>query len=77
MRRLTRIGVWLAAFIALALFAARPAMAQSILRDAETEELFKDMSAPLVEAAGLEPENVDVVLVGSRTSDPLQVMQLT
>ena len=64
MRRLTRIGVWLAAFIALALFAARPAMAQSILRDAETEELFKDMSAPLVEAAGLEPENVDVVLVG-------------
>lgn len=43
---------------------ARPAMAQSILRDAETEALFNDMSRPLIEAAGLDPRNVQIVLVG-------------
>jgi hypothetical protein len=37
-------------------------MAQSILRDAETEALFRDMSRPLIEAAGFVPENVEVVL---------------
>ena len=45
----------------------QPAMAQSILRDAETEALFRDMSRPLIEAAGLRPENVSIVLVGDRT----------
>lgn len=39
------------------------AQAQSILRDAETEALFRDMAAPLVKAAGLDPRNVDIVLV--------------
>lgn len=42
---------------------AQPAMAQSILRDAETEVLLADMSAPLVRAAGLDPKNMKVVLV--------------
>lgn len=42
---------------------AQPLMAQSILRDAETEALLQDMAAPLVEAAGLKPGNVDIVLV--------------
>ncbi|MDP9414409.1 MAG: M48 family metalloprotease [Pseudomonadota bacterium] len=46
---------------------AQPALAQSILRDAETEALFRDMSRPLVEAAGLRPENVQVVLVGDKS----------
>jgi predicted Zn-dependent protease len=45
----------------------QPAAAQSILRDAETEQLFKDMSRPLIEAAGLRPENVQVVLVGDKS----------
>lgn len=40
------------------------AQAQSILRDAETEALFDDMSAPLIRAAGLDPKNVKIVLVG-------------
>ena len=39
------------------------AAAQSILRDAETEALFRDMSAPLIKAAGLDPANVDIVLI--------------
>ncbi|MCB2063933.1 MAG: M48 family metalloprotease [Novosphingobium sp.] len=53
----------LAAVLAMLVLAARPVAAQSILRDAETERLLADMAAPLVEAAGLEPENVDIVLV--------------
>ena len=54
-----------AALATLAL-AAQPVLAQSILRDAETEALLNDMAAPLVEAADLETGNVDVVLI----SDP-------
>ncbi len=49
---------------ALLSLAAQPVAAQSILRDAETEALFADMSAPLVRAAGLDPANVRVVLIG-------------
>ncbi|MDE8653817.1 M48 family metalloprotease [Novosphingobium album (ex Liu et al. 2023)] len=52
----------LALLAALAL-AVQPAAAQSILRDAETEALLRDMAKPLVKAAGLQPGNVDIVLV--------------
>ncbi|MGP1353573.1 MAG: M48 family metalloprotease [Parasphingopyxis sp.] len=45
------------------LMAVRPVAAQSILRDAETEALLNDMAAPLVEAAGLEPNGFEIVLV--------------
>ena len=47
---------------ALCLF-VRPAAAQSILRDAETEAFLNEISAPLVEAAGLRPENVEIVII--------------
>ncbi|MFK4004643.1 M48 family metalloprotease [Qipengyuania sp. NPDC077563] len=53
----------IAAILALAIFAAQPAAAQSILRDAETEAFLDDISKPLIEAAGLEPNNVDVILI--------------
>ena len=53
----------MAAFIALCAWSAQPVLAQSILRDAETEQLLDEMAAPLVEAAGLEPGNVDIILV--------------
>jgi predicted Zn-dependent protease len=46
---------------------AQPAMAQSLLRDAETEVLFDEMARPLIEAAGMRPENVEVVLIGDRS----------
>jgi predicted Zn-dependent protease len=50
--------------IALAVTAAaQPAAAQSILRDSETEQLFADMSAPLIEGAQLNPRSVKVVLL--------------
>ena len=41
----------------------QPAVAQSILRDAETEAMFNDMSRPLILAAGLSPNNVRIVLI--------------
>jgi predicted Zn-dependent protease len=56
--------------LTLSIAAARPALAQddssggpSVLRDSETELLFKDVSRPLIKAAGLEPNNVQVVLL--------------
>ncbi|WP_066559410.1 M48 family metalloprotease [Croceicoccus bisphenolivorans] len=52
-----------ALLLALLLLGARPVLAQSILRDAETEALLKDMSAPIIKAAGLEPGNVDIILL--------------
>jgi len=42
---------------------ARPAAAQQILRDAETEAFMADMSGPLVKAAGMEPRNVQVLVI--------------
>jgi len=54
----------------LATTAVRPAFAQddsgggpSVLRDSETELLFRDVSRPLIKAAGLDPNNVEVVLL--------------
>ena len=51
------------AFAAALTFAAQPASAQTILRDAETEALLQDMVDPLTEAAGMPRGSVDVVLV--------------
>ncbi|MGZ8337747.1 MAG: M48 family metalloprotease [Allosphingosinicella sp.] len=44
----------------------QPASAQSILRDAETESRLHDMSVPLIEAAGLDANNVQIVLIHDR-----------
>jgi len=61
MPRMTRSR--LAALLIGALVWAQPAAAQSILRDAETEAMFADMSAGVVKAAGLNPRDMKVVLV--------------
>ncbi len=63
-RPLLRIVLTLLAMLAVAI---RPAMAQSILRDAETEALFQDMMDPLLVAAGLQPGQVRVHLLGDRS----------
>lgn len=60
MRRFAKL---IAALAATAL-AAQPVAAQSLLRDAETEALLRDMTAPIADAAGLGAKNVDIVLVG-------------
>jgi len=59
-----RLPFRIAALLAVLFLAVRPVMAQSILRDAETEALLQDMARPLVAASGLDPRNVDIVLVG-------------
>lgn len=43
---------------------APAARAQSILRDAETEALLRDIAYPLKMAAGLDPRSVEIYLVG-------------
>jgi predicted Zn-dependent protease len=63
MRRVTLFARWLMLALVLALAVARPAAAQSILRDSESEALFNDLSKPLIQAAGLDPRAVKVVLV--------------
>ncbi|PLK22366.1 peptidase M48 [Porphyrobacter sp. TH134] len=62
MRRPQPLAVLLA-LLASAIVAVQPVAAQSILRDAETEELLRDMTAPLIEASELEPGNVELVLI--------------
>jgi len=56
------------AFIAALALGAQPIAAQdaSILRDAETEKLLRDMVNPLVAAAGMPKDSVDVIVI----SDP-------
>lgn len=56
----------LAALLGLLAVLVSPARAtaQSILRDAETERLFRDISKDMIVAAGLDPKSVQIVLVG-------------
>jgi predicted Zn-dependent protease len=63
MRLPTRLLRLLLAALVMATAMARPAAAQQVLRDSETEALFRDMTAPLAKAAGLDPANVKVVLI--------------
>jgi predicted Zn-dependent protease len=62
--RMTRMIRQLMIGILLFFAAARPALAQQeVLRDSETELLFKQISTPLIEAAGLDPKSVRVILL--------------
>jgi predicted Zn-dependent protease len=65
-----RLGIFLVRLLMLIAVSfaatARPAYAQQILRDAETEALLRDISRPLIEAAGLQPDNVRIVLLNDR-----------
>ena len=67
MRFLARL---LACLAAATMLLAQPAAAQSILRDAETEQLLQDMVDPLAEAAGLQEGAVKVVLIDDPRSTP-------
>lgn len=63
MRGRPNLVAYIFALLASAVVAFQPVAAQSILRDAETEQLLADMVAPLVEASELESDNVEVVLI--------------
>ncbi|MFA5990366.1 MAG: M48 family metalloprotease [Sphingomonas sp.] len=52
-----------AAIVLSTLMLAQPVQAQSVLRDAETEAMFADMSKKLIEAAGLSPRTVKIVMI--------------
>jgi predicted Zn-dependent protease len=54
------------ALLLCTLMVVQPVQAQSILRDAETEQLLDDMARPLIIAAGLRPQDVRVVMIGDR-----------
>jgi predicted Zn-dependent protease len=58
-----RLFQFFAVILASLALMARPAMAQQILRDAETESFMADMSGQLVKAAGMEPKNVQVMVI--------------
>jgi predicted Zn-dependent protease len=53
----------LAVLAAACALAVQPVAAQSVLRDAETEALLHDMASPLIAVSGLDPKNVNIVLV--------------
>lgn len=60
-----RIGQLITALLAMIAITVQPVAAQSILRDAETEALFSDMVAPLVEVSELDARDVEVILINS------------
>ena len=66
---LARLARLMMLVLVLSMAAVRPAYAQqgdsgpSVLRDTETERLFKDMARPIIVAAGLDPNSVNVVLL--------------
>ena len=63
LRRAAAGALGLAAGLALAGVAA----AQSILRDAEIEAYLADYAHPLMEAAGVDPAGIDILLIGDDT----------
>jgi predicted Zn-dependent protease len=63
-------GVALATAAAILFGHAGDALAQGaklpVLRDAETEELLRDYSRPILKAAGLGQQNIEIVIINSR-----------
>jgi len=48
---------------AMALLAAAPASAQSLIRDAEIEDTLRVYTTPMLQAAGLQPDDVELFIV--------------
>lgn len=46
---------------------SNPAFAQSMIRDAEIEKVIRDYSTPLFEAAGLNPKDIQIYIVGDKS----------
>ena len=46
--------------------AASPAAAQSLIRDTEIEEILAKDSKPILDAAGIDAKDVEIVLIGSK-----------
>ena len=64
LRRRTAFFARLVLLIALSFtLSAQPVLAQAILRDAETETFLNEIAKPVIEAAGLTPANVQIVMI--------------
>jgi len=61
-----QIAIALVVLLAL-LSGAAPASAQGLIRDAEIERLMQDYSEPILEAAGLGSQNINIHLVNSES----------
>jgi predicted Zn-dependent protease len=61
--RLLMLALMLAVSVPQTAVAQQQDAGPSVLRDTETELLFKDMSRPLMQAAGLDPNSAKVVLL--------------
>lgn len=55
------------ALLLVLVLSVKPAMAQSILRDAETEAFLQKLSDPLIRAAKLDPKNVEIAIVNDNS----------
>ena len=64
MRRRRFLAAALAIAVAVLPGPGDVALAQSVLRDAETELFFRDISKEMIVAAGLDPKSVQIILVG-------------
>lgn len=60
-------GVAAAAVLATGLFTAETASAQSIIRDTEVESIIREWSDPVLDAMGLEPDDVTILLINDPT----------
>ena len=63
---LSRLALGTAAFAMLAMLAIN-ASGQSLIRDTEIEEILREFSEPLISAAGLNKESVDIYIVNDPT----------
>jgi predicted Zn-dependent protease len=64
-RSVSRLALTAVAATGVALTAV-PAAAQSLIRDTEIEEILAKDAEPILKAAGVDPKNVEIVIVGSK-----------
>ena len=66
-RRMSRLAVGILAATITCMWHAAPAAASGwLIRDAEIEAVIRDMSEPVLHAAGLDPETVHIAVINAR-----------
>jgi len=60
-------GVFGAALVAMLALGAAPAAAQGLIRDSEIEETLRVYTTPMLVAAGLDPDDVSIYIVGDNS----------
>ncbi len=65
-RSVSRTALAVAVSAAVTLASAGQAVAQSLIRDTEIEEILARDADPILKAAGIDPKSVEIILVGSK-----------